>query len=208
MKKIPYESFLKWEDKLNKKDRLLDVGCWDGNITMHFNRNCDAYGMDIDRNKLASAKPSIKNKLRFGDVTKKIPFRQKFDYCILFEVLEHLDLEESSLTNVNKCLKHGGRLILTTPRKINYLDFWDPAWVRWKLGFGEVHHHYSIDDLDSLLSKAGFKIDAYAIGCGLNFLWIRWANVFLRYVLRSKKFLSGPVKDGYFDLCVIARKIK
>ncbi|MFH1503087.1 MAG: class I SAM-dependent methyltransferase [Candidatus Diapherotrites archaeon] len=208
MKKIDYTAFLKWENKLKKKDVLLDIGCWTGINTARFNKKCDAWGMDIDRDKLNSANPNIKNNLKYGDVTQKIPFTQKFDYCILSEVLEHLDNDQQALDNINQCLKYKGKLILTTPRQINYLEFWDPAWIRWKLGIGGKHRHYSIEDLNRLLSQNGFKIETYAIGFGLDFILTRWANIFLKHILQSKKIIKGKVKNGYFDLCIIAKKIK
>lgn len=208
MKKIDYAQFLKWENKLKGEDLLLDIGCWAGANTERYNHLSNAWGMDIDKDKLNSSKNSVKNKLKYGDVTKKIPFSKKFDYCVLSEVLEHVREDRKTLKNISRCLKRGGKLIITTPNSVPYLEFWDPAWIRWKLKIGGIHRHYTIQELNALLTMNGFKIESYAIGWGLNFIWKRWANIFLKHLLRSRKIIGGKIENGYFDLCVIAKKIK
>jgi len=206
MEKISYNSFLEWENELTKTDMLLDIGCWSGENTIKFNKKCDAFGIEIDESKLALASDDIKPKIKIGDITKEISFSNQFDWIYMGEVLEHVINDELAIKNISTALKQGGHLIITTPHKIRLFEVWDPAWIKWKFG-GPVHRHYSIQELDLLLSKYGIQIEKYAIGYGIEFIFLRWANILLKHVFKAKP-IEHKYGDGYFDLCVIARKLK
>jgi len=199
-------SFL--EKEIVKGDRVLDIGCWDGARVARLTNFCDAYGLDIDENKLNLAQEDIKKRLHVADITKKVPFKNKFDWAFCTEVIEHVKNDKKLISNCNKVLKKGGILILTTPKKINGLDFWDPAWVRWKLGFGERHYHYSKQELFSKLEKGGFYIERFYVGGSLRWLIFRWINVFLKYFIKTGKQINNLLEDGYFDWIIMAKKIK
>lgn len=206
MKKIEYTEFLKWEDDLKKTDILLDIGCWSGERILELNKKCNCYGMDINKEKLLLAKKEIKKKLRYGDVTKKIPFKQKFDWIILSEVLEHVSDDEKVLKNISNSLKLGGKLILTTPRLIKYFEFWDPAWFRWKFLGGQRHYHYTKRELYEKLKKAGFIIEEIRLTGNIKWLFFRWVNTILKNISRIKKSYHCEKNNGFFDWEVLAKK--
>jgi len=208
MKKIIYKEFIRWEENIKEKNAFLDIGCWGGAKVLQLDGKCDAYGMDFDREKLKLVNIKIKNKVKYGDVTKRIPFSKKFDWILLSEVIEHIKEEESALKNISNSLKKGGKLILTTPKSIKGFEFWDPAWVRWKMGGNERHHHYTLNELDKKLSKQGLKIQRYAIAGPMGWIILRWINVFLKYGLKINKSLSFRQKDGICNLMILAEKIK
>lgn len=210
MKKIKVEEFNNWTERIQKEDLFLDIGCWDGSLVKKLiqDKKCNAFGLDIDRKKLALASPEIKNKLKYGDATRKIPFKNKFDWILISEVIEHVESDEKLLENISSSLKTGGHLILTTPRSVTGFQIWDPAWVRWKFG-GPRHYHFSIDELDKKLAEHNIIIEDLAIGG--SFLWVmyRWINVLLRYGLKLKTSLKFKGNsEGFCDIKLIAKKIK
>jgi len=95
------------------------------------------------------------------DFNEKLPFRNKsFDAVISLEVIEHLEKSEFFLQEINRILKKGGVLILSTP---NFA--WFPYRLRHLLGkapYLEGYHirHFTYSSLTEKLKKAGFKLIA------------------------------------------------
>lgn len=94
------------------------------------------------------------------DVTEELPFpNNTFDIVAMWEVLEHLpkDKELFGLLEIDRVLKKGGKLILSTPYADWRSRLLDPVWY-----FG--HRHYNEKEIKFLLSEAGFfdfKIEKY-----------------------------------------------
>jgi len=124
------------------------------------------------------------------------------------EVIEHISEEEKAIKNVSDSLKKGGKLILTTPRSVPFFEFWDPAWVRWKFGGKERHHHFTFKELKLLLEKENLQIKKYAISGHMGWVFARWVNVFLKFILKSKRIISLGNSDGFCDWMILAEKTK
>jgi SAM-dependent methyltransferase len=208
MKKITYSKFLEWKSKVKKTDSFLDVGCWSGNTVLELNKRCDAYGADFNEKTLVLANEKIKDKLVYCDITKNNPFDKKFDWILLSEVIEHISEEKKAIRNISNSLKIGGKLILTTPRNVPFFQIWDPAWVRWKCGGTERHYHFTLAELRQLLGEENLIIRQYAINGNIKWVFVRWVNVFLKFVLKSKKHISFENSDGFCDWMILAEKIK
>ena len=192
--------------------RILDCGAWGGKkVKELLDEGHDAYGADIDTSRFL---PEIKERLFKLDITKPLPnlqqLNKKFDMIYFEEVLEHLDegKDEIALKNINQLLNQNGTLILTTPKSIPYMEDWDPAWVRWKLGLGPRHYHYSIEELFTKLDKAGFEIKKVRLNGGVWWLFCRWFNLILKHIFRlnDNYRLQSMKRKGYFDLEVKAIK--
>lgn len=198
-----------WKKRIKKKEFVLDVGCWSGERVKFLLDKCQPYGLEIDKNKLDLADKKIKNRLFLGDITRKETFKRikkKFDWIFLGEVLEHIKEDEIALKNINFLLKKNGKLVLTTPKSIPFLEFWDPAWIRWKLFGGQRHYHYTKSELSKKLEKAGFAIKEINLKGNIKWLVYRWANTFLKNILKIKKIYLCEDKDGFFDWEVLAIK--
>jgi len=199
-----------WENKINKKDVILDVGCWDGQRVESLLGKCKPYGLDIDKNKLNLASKKVKKRLFFGDITKKETLKKitkkKFDWIFLGEVLEHIEKDELALKNINFLLKKNGKLVLTTPKSIFLLEFWDPAWIRWKILGGQRHHHYTKKEIIKKLEKNGFVIKEIRLKGDIGWLFSRWINTILKNVLKIKKTYHCKDKNGFFDWEILAIK--
>ena len=154
------------------------------------------------------APADIKKRIKWGDVTKKIPFKNKFDWIIFGEVLEHVSDDDEALENIGKSLKKGGKLILSTPRSVKYFEMWDPAWFRWKFLRGQRHYHYTKEELFGKLKKNKLEVREYYIIGNLVWDFFRWFNIFLNYVLRiKKKVYIQDERKGFFDWVILAEKI-
>lgn len=195
-----------WQKDIKEGYNILDVGCWGGSRLKKLQGKSNVFGMEIDESKINLAEPKIKKRIKLGDVTKRIPYNKKFDWVFLTEVLEHVSDDSKALDNINKSLKKRGHLILTTPRSVKYLEFWDPAWIRWKFLRGQKHYHYTKEELFGKLNNNGFKIKEYSIMGNLSWVLVRWINVFLRYGLRLKKQINYPMKKGFCDWMILSEK--
>ena len=102
-----------------KAERLLDIGCGDGNFTMLMARSCGAkevYGVDISEKGIEMAKRNGVKALRVDVDEENLPFNDNyFDVVTALEVIEHLFDPDHFLEEVYRVLKPNGIFILSTP---------------------------------------------------------------------------------------------
>jgi predicted SAM-dependent methyltransferase len=122
-------------------EKVLDIGASNRNLEERLRRhfpNLIYKSMDVDRG-------------QFHDFYTLEEIRESFDVVLLFEVIEHLELEEGVqlLKKTYDLLNVGGRLILTTPNIFNPHQFWRDA---------SHKVAYCYDELGGLLLAQGFQI--------------------------------------------------
>ena len=128
--------------KLDKGDKVLDLGCGEGRhvISIYLEGDVDVVGVDLCLNDLAAAKEKSQPFIDKDNDNKSfnlscanalaLPFADNsFDKVICSEVLEHIPDFEGALKEIERILKPGGQFCASVPR------FW-PEWVCW---------HYSDD---------------------------------------------------------------
>lgn len=122
-------------------DKILDVGSstreWEERIKKYY-PHITYKNMDVDEEQSC-------------DYRTLDEIKEKFDVIFLFEVIEHLALEEGMdmLRRIHSLLKGGGHLILTTPNVFNPSRFWRDA----------THKvAYCYDELGGILLGQGFRI--------------------------------------------------
>jgi 2-polyprenyl-3-methyl-5-hydroxy-6-metoxy-1,4-benzoquinol methylase len=194
-----------WLD-VNKSDLVLDVGCGEGSKVDYLNKNklCSAFGVDINKKALLSY--GFKNMICANALN--LPFRKNtFDKVICTEVLEHIEDDDTVLENIKCVLKQNGLLFLSTPRHIQLFDYWDPAWLKWKLiKSSYIHKHYSVKNLIKKLESHSFRIKKCRVLFSYAWLIVRWINVFLKYVLKSKYQIQYTrMPNGKFDIFILAQ---
>ena len=121
--------------------RLLDVGAGDrrmeGKVKAIYP---DMYykSMDID--------PGVSH-----DYHSLADIDEQFDLIILFEVIEHLELEEgvAMLRRLKELLVSGGTMVISTPNVFNPSRFWFDATHK-------VAYHY--EELGGILLSQGFEV--------------------------------------------------
>jgi SAM-dependent methyltransferase len=98
--------------------KILDLGCGSGDYAKRLkDSGFDVVAADIDRERFR-----YKNEIGFTycDITKEMPFAaDHFDYVLLMEVVEHLQNPYAVIAQINRLLKPGGSLIISTPNILN-----------------------------------------------------------------------------------------
>lgn len=155
-----------------KQENILDVGC--GNLRDYItlaNKGAKVWGIDISLGMLIEGKKSytpkeLKNLRIFRASATHLPFRDGFfDKILCSEVLEHIPDYKQCIEEMARCLKLGGRIVLTTPNRkslyminrkiiefINSLRkkrIWDHPYDEWK----------TEEELCSVLKKYNLKIE-------------------------------------------------
>ncbi len=103
-----------------KFDRILDVGCGDGNFSLLLKQACGAnevYGIDIAEKGVESARRKGVKALQVDLDEQNLPFEDEyFDAVFAGEVIEHLFDPDRFLGEVYRVLRRqGGIFVLSTP---------------------------------------------------------------------------------------------
>lgn len=127
----------------NPKAAVLDVGGGNGQF-LEFLGIRNATVLDISSSGLQQAKKRGYRIVK-ADVQKPYPIADNtFDMVLCFETIEHIDEPVAMLTNIKKCLKDGGTLVLGVPN----------------LPADGVHHkkRWYLRDTIGALRSAGFSV--------------------------------------------------
>jgi len=164
-------------------EKVLDIGASNRNLQDRLKRHFPRLiykSMDVDRE-------------QFHDFYSLEEIQESFDVVFLFEVIEHLGLEEGVqlLKRVYGFLNEGGRLILTTPNVFNPSRFWRDATHRVA---------YCYDELGGLLLAQGFQVKV---------MYRTYSDAFHRYLFRL--YVMAPLHrylgiDFAKSILVIAEK--
>jgi len=134
----------------------LDVGCWNGmflSLTRSF--SVKSFGLDLAFSPLKIASKTLKE----SDFTNAnifcVPFPdESFDIITMWEVLEHLPKysEQLAFQELNRILRPGGHLLISTPNDKLLGILLDPAY------YLDGHRHYPQQKIESLLHRSGFNV--------------------------------------------------
>ncbi|MEM3500701.1 MAG: class I SAM-dependent methyltransferase [Candidatus Woesearchaeota archaeon] len=143
--------------------KIIDVGGGNGQF-MNYLGYKNAVIFDISQSGLSFAKDNFGYSIVKGDILRRFPFsKEKFDVAYCFEVLEHLDKPNKTLSEIHSVLKKNGILF------ISILNIKPDG----------VHHkrRWKFNELKTDLEKSGFTIV--------------WSKNIPRFNLSYKKILSG-----------------
>ncbi len=176
-----------------KTSTVLDVGCGDGYLAQWINHKGEykMIGVDINKEDLETASKRItkSNKLIYedlilADLTKKIPFKKKFDVVLCSQLVEHLEKNKALdlIQKIEKLAKK--RIIIAT---IN--------------GFFQFNHRVAgkYDIHLSGWSPKEFRSRGYSVqGSGLRLVYKPGAlkdllPKFLRPLLFSISYIAAPL---------------
>ena len=100
-------------------ERVLDVGCGDGNFSILLKETCRAkevYGVEISEKGVESARKNGVRAFQLDIDTEDLPFEKNhFDAVFAGEVIEHLFDTDHFLDEVYRVLKPEGIFVLSTP---------------------------------------------------------------------------------------------
>lgn len=125
---ITPKDYKQLEDRLKKVlqifsnhefDKILDVGCGDGNFSVLLREACGAkevYGIEISEKAMESANKNGVKAYQLNIDEDDFPFEDNyFDAIFAGEVIEHLFDPDHFLDGVYRTLRGGGLLVLSTP---------------------------------------------------------------------------------------------
>ncbi len=180
--------------------KFLEVGCGTGYVLSGIQNALPAYfcfGSDIYDNGLGFAKKRLKNVKLFQMDARNIPFDNEFDIIGSFDVIEHIEEDNSVLGEFYKAVKPGGGIILTVPQH---------KWL-WTV-IDEISYHkrrYDRHELIKLVKKAGFRIELITSFITIllpilliSRLWLRFKNT----EGKALNELSEINKTGKLDNCL------
>jgi 2-polyprenyl-3-methyl-5-hydroxy-6-metoxy-1,4-benzoquinol methylase len=118
---LPY--FRKHIDDLDTK-KVFEIGCAEGGLIETFHNNgIEAGGLEISSERAAMAKeknPALN--IYVGDITDPMlteKIKERFDFIIMREVIEHLRDKKIAFDNIDKLLNKGGYLFVSFPPKFS-----------------------------------------------------------------------------------------
>lgn len=101
-----------------EKSKVLDAGCATGDFVRFSASSYEMWGRDISEHAIAEAKqlsPQIAEHLSSGPLESASYENEMFDAIVLWDVIEHLWQPTDVIKLLNRILKPGGYLFLSTP---------------------------------------------------------------------------------------------
>lgn len=132
---------------------FLEIGCGTGYVLSGIAnafQNATLYGSELFIAGLHFAKARVPSVNLMQMDAREIPFTSQFAAIGAFDVLEHIEDDESVLRQVHKALKPGGLLFVTVPQ---HRRLWSPV--------DELACHvrrYEAADLHQKIAAAGFQV--------------------------------------------------
>jgi len=149
----------------NEWNSYLDLGCGDGSILYALNRlnmlnNKTVYAVDISPIRIQNAKTINNNfKCFVSDVCDlKIIEDNSIDVIVSTQVIEHVSNEKIMLKEINRVLKKGGLVYLSTVFKKKYGWYFYRCNGKWVLDPTHLREYTEDDQLLKLLRNNNFNI--------------------------------------------------
>lgn len=155
--KLEIDSIIKKIDGKNSDDYIVDFGSGNGRLTISLlKKGFKVWAVDVSKKSLEELKKNV-NKFRFYGLKTSLtlPTAKKSRFIVGTDILHHVDLD-SSLSDIYKSLKKGGKVVFSEP------GAWNLAWYiylplvsNWRVEKGIVNCSYF--NLKDKLEKYGFR---------------------------------------------------
>jgi len=186
------------------RSKILDIGCGEGDFIKYAaDRGYQVWGTDFSEEMIALAKKNAPQAKFFAgtfeEFLRQHP-QEKFNGAVIFEVLEHLSDPLSTLREVKKILKPGGRVIVSVPNR--------GAWPVTHFGDHPPNHlsWWSKRSLSILVQKAGFEVESikttsYLLSLHCLATYLTTQLPLYALLGQKKKFIGGQASEaGSLDL--------
>lgn len=180
--------------RLQDVDSILEVGTGQGAVGSRLAEHCRYLGVEPDRVSFEVARDRIEGdssgEVRCGDI-RAVLEEEIFDLVCAFEVLEHIEDDESALRAWRRHLRPGGWVLLSVPA------------YEHRFAAADVHvghlRRYNPAQIETLLARCGFEhVSTFAYGFPLGYAleWIR--NFVARRRSEQPTVQSGTSISGRF----------
>lgn len=179
------------------EQRVLEIGFGSGFMLYDLKKNnpsLGVYGIDISNVNVERLKEvwsegfgcdSDSDKLSQG-IAENLPYPDEFfDYVIINAVIEHIEDEQRVLSEIHRVLKSSGRLMLTAPVKLKFVNplFYVLNLVHdWRIGH---LRRYDERSLTAICEEFGFNLEH-----------VEYSGFFLKV---SHALLKAVIKTSPFD---------
>lgn len=197
-----------------KDKKVLDIGSWTGPFEiLIYNLAKEITAVDIEEKALKVLKQNLPNVNCVKAKSHNLPFdSETFDVVTFWDVIEHIPVgyELATLKEINRVLKKDGLLFLATVDKNFWSDLLDPAY--WLVG----HRHYTKEQLDGLLSDAGFRVEKVVKAGSFFTSFYSLSFYFFKHILRMRmptisyveeKYEKDVSSPGFVQIVIRAKKI-
>lgn len=173
--------YFKITSLVENKSKVLDFGCWQGDLSKILieKTNAKVYGCDLIKEPLFQHKNFFYKKVRQD--SNNIPFNTHFDYVIFADVLEHLQHPKDSL---EKALKKSDKVIVSIPNLDFFLYRLFPKLENPPIELTPHINHWTLKSFESFLPKQ-MKINK-VLYC-TDFPELRFFNYF---PFKNKRFFN------------------
>ncbi len=149
--RILAQVFKRFTDRSRPLD-VLEIGCGNGGVIDMLRRipNLRLTGSEIYLQGLRYAREKMPGVVFIQLDATDIPFERAFDVIGAFDVLEHIQDDETVMAQVRRALRPDGLFIITVPQ---YQWMWSTL--------DELVHHkrrYAVRELEAKLQRAGFDV--------------------------------------------------
>jgi 2-polyprenyl-3-methyl-5-hydroxy-6-metoxy-1,4-benzoquinol methylase len=142
-----------------KKGEVLDIGCAIGELSKYINLKEVKYtGIDNSKERINIAKKRETNRIKFiCGSGEKLPFKkERFDYVIIAEIIEHVENPAKFLRECKRVLKKGGKIIGSTPNATDFVRIFK-AILRRDHGSKQHLCVFGTYEIKTLLKYVGLK---------------------------------------------------
>ena len=193
-----HEQFLKFFNERSEPEglKILDVGAGEGALTQklhNMGHQMQACDFSPEAFKFSPVKCDG------VDVTLPFPYADHaFDRVIALEVIEHIQNHENFFSEINRILKNGGKLYISTPNILSLKS-------RFRFLFRGFHFSFRPLDMnrhDGMQHVASLSLDQF------NYLAIKHGFLEAEYGIDQKQSTSRWIRILFFPLMRIVQKLK
>jgi SAM-dependent methyltransferase len=175
----------------DRRPRILDVGCGTGANLIMLSKYGDAEGVDVSEDALAFCRERGLDKVRLG-AAEELPYEDEtFDLVTALDVVEHMDNDLAGLSEMQRVLRPGGRVLLFVP---TFMFLWGVQ--------DDVSNHrrrYRLPQLQRVLEQAGLEIERTTYANITFFLPILLVRKLMRLTgikTESENTINVPALNG------------
>ncbi len=150
---------LKTIKQFSKKGRILDVGCAYGFfLEVAEEEGWEGYGVEISEYAARYAKEELGLKVSLGELKEVRYPSEYFEVVTLWDVIEHLPDPLGELKEINRILRKGGIVALSTPAIDSlFAKLSGKRWIGFQCPWEHIYY-FSRSTISKLLEKAGFEV--------------------------------------------------